>query len=102
MDEEILIVDAEPNVLEGLQRVLRKDFGVVQLGTVLELDSRFGLAGNAEVETSFERQPPSRGLPGGELNQVILNLATSAPLRSNKRLRGISPQIPLQGVSGVP
>ena len=29
MDEKILIVDDEPNVLEGLQRVLRKDFTVV-------------------------------------------------------------------------
>jgi len=53
MDREILIVDAEPNVLEGLQLVLRKDFSVVAaIGTVLELD---GLAGSAEVEASFER-----------------------------------------------
>jgi PleD family two-component response regulator len=29
MDEKILIVDDEPNVLEGLQRVLRKEFSVV-------------------------------------------------------------------------
>ena len=29
MDEKILIVDDEPNVLEGLQRVLRKEFNVV-------------------------------------------------------------------------
>ena len=75
MDEKILIVDDEPNVLEGLQRVLRKDFSVVaaiggEAGlkavaeqgpfAVIVSDMRMpGMDGTQFLRTVLERTPDS-------------------------------------------
>jgi DNA-binding NtrC family response regulator len=75
MDEKILIVDDEPNVLEGLQRVLRKEFSVVaaiggEAGlkavaeqgpfAVIVSDMRMpGMDGTQFLRTVLERTPDS-------------------------------------------
>jgi DNA-binding NtrC family response regulator len=75
MDEKILIVDDEPNVLEGLQRVLRKEFNVVtaiggEAGltavaeqgpfAVIVSDMRMpGMDGTQFLRTVLERTPDS-------------------------------------------
>jgi response regulator RpfG family c-di-GMP phosphodiesterase len=75
MDEKILIVDDEPNVLEGLQRVLRKEFNVVAaIGgeegltavaeqgpfAVIVSDMRMpGMDGTQFLRTVLERTPDS-------------------------------------------
>ena len=76
MDEKILIVDDEPNVLEGLQRVLRKDFTIVAA-----IGGEAGLKAVAEqgpfaVIVSDMRMP---GMSGLELHNRLVEAGAPIP-----------------------
>jgi CheY-like chemotaxis protein len=79
MDEKILIVDDEPNVLEGLQRVLRKEFNVVA-----------AIGGEAGLKAVAEQGPfavivSDMRMPGMDGTQFCVPCWSGLPIRFDWR-----------------